>query len=212
MRACTYKINVLKYFNWINYFNTAPKWQRYQSSSSGFPSRKSDKRQLQQKRSCICVWKSPNRANETVDKTKAGTTNSYLICSAKRPNPISVNNTCGRTIYVDRQHYPPSVAADYRQITSICSKRLAKILELKTTGEWNYVGTSENPADAGTRGFSTHALPKNHWLKRSDFLKTGDGFFQPSTETLQKIKKNKSKMDQVQSSLAHRIKFRVSEV
>ena len=37
-------------------------------------------------------------------------------------NPISVNITRGTNIYVDRQHYRPSVAADYRQITSICGK------------------------------------------------------------------------------------------
>ena len=52
------------------------------------------------------------------------------------------------------------------------ANRLAEILELTTTDEWNYARTTENenPADAGIRGLSANALSENHWLKGSDFL------------------------------------------
>ena len=66
---------------------------------------------------------------------------------------------------------------------------MAEILELTTTDEWNYVRTSENPADAGTRGLSANFLSESHWLKGPDFLKTDDWPFQPSADGLQKIKK-----------------------
>ena len=36
--------------------------------------------------------------------------------------------------------------------------RKTEILELMTTGDWNYIQISENTADAGTSGLSAHAL------------------------------------------------------
>ena len=38
------------------------------------------------------------------------------------------------------------------------ANRVAEILDLTTTDEWNYVKSSENPADAGTRGLSAKSL------------------------------------------------------
>ena len=38
------------------------------------------------------------------------------------------------------------------------ANRVCKILELTTIDQWNYVSSSENPADAGTRGLSAEAL------------------------------------------------------
>ena len=79
------------------------------------------------------------------------------------------------------------------------ANRLADILELTTTDHRNYVQTPENPADARARGLSAHAVSESHWLKGSDFLTTDDWLFQPSTDVLQVIKRNKSKSDQVPS-------------
>ena len=45
------------------------------------------------------------------------------------------------------------------------ANRVAEILELTTTDEWNYVRLFKNPADAGTRGLSVNALAENPWLK-----------------------------------------------
>ena len=40
----------------------------------------------------------------------------------------------------------------------LVANRVAEILELNTTDEWNYVQSSDNPADAGgTRGLSASA-------------------------------------------------------
>ena len=119
--------------NWNNDLEELFRWTVWRSRTpnlrlarhslvSGFPARISDKVQLKWNRTCICVRKSPSRADETVDNTQAGTTSSALVRSAKRWNPFSVNNTCGMNIYLDRHHYRPSVAADYQQIASICSK------------------------------------------------------------------------------------------
>ena len=44
------------------------------------------------------------------------------------------------------------------------ANRVAEILELTTTDEWNYVQSCDNPADAGTRGLSATALPNSIWL------------------------------------------------
>ena len=41
------------------------------------------------------------------------------------------------------------------------ANRVAEILELTTTDEWNYVQSWDNPADAGSRGISATALPNS---------------------------------------------------
>ena len=66
--------------------------------------------------------------------------------------------------------------------------RVAEILELTTTDEWNYVQSCDNPADAGTRGHSATALPNSIWLKGPDFLKTSDWPFRPSEHSSFKVK------------------------
>ena len=52
------------------------------------------------------------------------------------------------------------------------ANRVAEILELTTTDEWNYVQSCDNPADAGTGGLSATVLSNSIWLKGPDFLKT----------------------------------------
>ena len=39
------------------------------------------------------------------------------------------------------------------------ANRVAEIIKLTTTDEWNYVQSCDNPADAGSRGISATALP-----------------------------------------------------
>ena len=71
------------------------------------------------------------------------------------------------------------------------ANRVAEILELTTVDEWNHVQTSDNPADAGTRGLSASALLESSWLKGPEFLKTSDWPFKPSSDILEKIKHKK---------------------
>ena len=68
------------------------------------------------------------------------------------------------------------------------ANRVAEILELTTTDEWNYVQSCDNSADADTRGLSATALPNSVWLKRSDYLKISDWPFGPSEHTSFKVK------------------------
>ena len=68
------------------------------------------------------------------------------------------------------------------------ANRVAEILELTTTDEWNCVQSCDNPADAGTRGHSATVLPNSIWLKEPDFLKTSDWPFRPSEHSLFKVK------------------------
>ena len=70
------------------------------------------------------------------------------------------------------------------------ANRVAAILELTTTDEWNYVQSCDKPADAGTRGLSATALPNSIWLKVPDFLKLSDGPFRPSEHSSLKFKAN----------------------
>ena len=71
------------------------------------------------------------------------------------------------------------------------ANRVAEILELTTTDEWNYVQSSNNPADAGTRGLSANALVESSWLKGPEFLKTPQWPFEPSEDCRWKLKKPK---------------------
>ena len=68
------------------------------------------------------------------------------------------------------------------------ANRVAEILELTRTDEWNYVQSCDNSADADTRGLSATALPNSVWLKRSDYLKISDWPFGPSEHTSFKVK------------------------
>ena len=68
------------------------------------------------------------------------------------------------------------------------TNRVAEILNLTTTDEWNCVKFSENPADAGTRGLSAKTLVESSWLKGPAFLKTSDWPFKPSEPSKFKLK------------------------
>ena len=56
---------------------------------------------------------------------------------------------------------------------------VGEILDNTTSDQWNYVPMSNNPADSGTRGLSTHDLNSNHWICGPPFLKTDQWHFQP---------------------------------
>ena len=68
------------------------------------------------------------------------------------------------------------------------ANRVAEVLDLTTTDEWNYVNSSENPADAGTGGLSAKRFVDSSWLKGPDFLKTTDWPFKPSEPSKVKLK------------------------
>ena len=45
------------------------------------------------------------------------------------------------------------------------ANRVSEILEATSADQWNHVATSDNPADAGTRGMSSEALAGSNWLR-----------------------------------------------
>ena len=67
--------------------------------------------------------------------------------------------------------------------------RVSEILDLTTVDQWNYIGTTDNPADAGTRGLSAEALKVSSWFTGQEFLRTPDFPFQVDDTVLQSIKK-----------------------
>ena len=71
------------------------------------------------------------------------------------------------------------------------TNRVAEILELTTMDEWNYVKSSDNPADAGTRGLSANSLRDSPWLKGPSFLRTHDWPFKPPKHVEIKLKTKK---------------------
>ena len=68
------------------------------------------------------------------------------------------------------------------------ANRVCEILEHTSVDEWNHVASSDNPADAGTRGMSAEILQSSRWVRGPDFLRTKDFPFEPSTEVVQNIK------------------------
>ena len=72
------------------------------------------------------------------------------------------------------------------------TNRVAEILELTTVDEWNYVKSSDNPADAGTRGLSANSLRDSPWLKGPSFLRTHDWPFEPPKDVEIRLKAKKS--------------------
>ena len=51
---------------------------------------------------------------------------------------------------------------------------VCEILELTTIDKWNYVSSSDNPADAGSRGLSAEALKSSSWYLGPALLRSGD--------------------------------------
>ena len=68
------------------------------------------------------------------------------------------------------------------------ANRVCEILEHTSVDEWNHVPSSDNPADAGTRGMSAEVLQSSSWVRGPDFLRTEQFPFEPSTEVIKNIK------------------------
>ena len=66
--------------------------------------------------------------------------------------------------------------------------RVCEILEHTSIDEWNHVASSDNPADAGTRGMSAEVLQSRSWVRGLNVLKTKQFPFEPSTEVVKNIK------------------------
>ena len=124
----------VKEVNWNNNPQDLFRWTGRQSKNAhlwrqlprcslitGFPSTKSDQRQLKQRKTFICVPENHSRAAETLDNPQAGITSTSHSPSAKRRSPSSQNNTCRTKFHGNRQHYHLSVAAEHREITSLFS-------------------------------------------------------------------------------------------
>ena len=72
------------------------------------------------------------------------------------------------------------------------ANRVSEFLETTSADQWNHVATSDNPADAGTRGMSSEALACSNWLRGPDFLRTVDFPFIPDTSVLDNLQREKS--------------------
>ena len=68
------------------------------------------------------------------------------------------------------------------------ANRVCEILEHTRVDEWNHVASSDNRADAGTRGISAEVLQSSSWVRGPDFLRTKEFPFEPSTEVVKNIK------------------------
>ena len=68
------------------------------------------------------------------------------------------------------------------------ANRVCEILEHTSVDEWNHVVSSNNPADAGTRGMSAEVLQSSSWVRGPDFLRTKEFPFEPSIEVVRNIK------------------------
>ena len=101
------------------------------------------------------------------------------------------------TMRIDRIYMWTDSTTVLQWLTSIqkqpvfVANRIAEILDLTTVDEWHHVRTSENPADAGTRGLSAQALLESSWLKGPKFLGSNDWPFKPTTETMDRINSTK---------------------
>ena len=69
------------------------------------------------------------------------------------------------------------------------ANRASEILDLTTVDQWNYMGKTDNPADAGTRGPSAEALKVNSSFTGPEFLRTPDFPLQVDDTVWQSIKK-----------------------
>ena len=76
----------------------------------------------------------------------------------------------------------------HKQAANICCKPLCEILEHTSVEECNHVTSSDNPADAGTRGMSAEVLKSSSWVRGPDFLRTKELPFEPSIEVVKNIK------------------------
>ena len=47
---------------------------------------------------------------------------------------------------------------------------VCEILEHTSIDEWNHLASSNNPADAGTRGMSAEVLQSSSWVRGPNFL------------------------------------------
>ena len=68
------------------------------------------------------------------------------------------------------------------------ANRVCEILEHTSVDEWKHVASSNNPADAGTRGMSSEVLQSGSSVRGPVFLRTKDFPFEPSTEVVKSIK------------------------
>ena len=70
----------------------------------------------------------------------------------------------------------------------IITNRVCDILEHLSIDEWNLVASSDNSADAGTRGTSPEILQSSSWVRGLDILRNKQFSFEPSTELVNDIK------------------------
>ena len=68
------------------------------------------------------------------------------------------------------------------------ANRVCEILERTSVDEWNHVASSDNPADAATRGMSAEVLQLSSWVRGPDFLRTKEFPSEPNTDVVKNIK------------------------
>ena len=84
------------------------------------------------------------------------------------------------------------------------ANRVCEMLEHTSVDEWNHVGSSDNPADAGTRCMSAKVLQSSCRVRCSDSLRTKELPFEPSIEVINNIKLGivSTETDETNTSLA----------
>ncbi len=76
------------------------------------------------------------------------------------------------------------------------ANRVTEILESTSVDQWHHVASSDNPADAGTRGMSALSLKSSSWLVGPAFLKGPEFPFRPPCSRRLKIEENSSVLDE----------------
>ena len=101
-----------------------------------------------------------------------------------RAPTLHVNKVC---MWTDSTTFLQRLNSTSKQPIFVAN-RVCEILENTSVDEWNNVASSDNPADAGTRGMSAEVLQSSSWVRGPDFLEIKEFLFDPSTEVVKHIK------------------------
>ena len=81
------------------------------------------------------------------------------------------------------------------------ANRVADFLETTRIDQWFQVLTTNNPADAGTRGLAGTDIPNCCWVKGPNFLRTSNWPFEPEPSAIHTVKPTETcATDELQSN------------
>ena len=89
--------------------------------------------------------------------------------AVKKELPLEISEVC---YWTDSNTVLRYLKNESRRFKPFVANRVTEILESSIPGEWNYIHTSQNPADCCTRGLSATALANAwSWLRGPAFLR-----------------------------------------